>query len=105
MNQAAQTARVSPTRTEPVYVAETYRPPFLWAFAAAAALFVLYAVTLAPTTAFWDTSEYIATGHVLGVPHPPGNPTFVLLAKAWSLLLAQTLTDQNGTYSTSLPTR
>jgi hypothetical protein len=88
MNQAAQTARVSPTRTEPVYVAETYRPPFLWAFAAAAALFVLYAVTLAPTTAFWDTSEYIATGHVLGVPHPPGNPTFVLLAKAWSLLLA-----------------
>jgi hypothetical protein len=25
--------------------------------------------------------------------------------KPWSLLLAQTLTDQNGTYSTSLPTR
>ncbi|MBW3655328.1 MAG: hypothetical protein KY444_04425, partial [Gemmatimonadetes bacterium] len=66
MSQAAQTVRVSPTRTEPVAVAETYRPPFLWAFASAAALFVLYAITLAPTTAFWDTSEYIATGHVLG---------------------------------------
>jgi hypothetical protein len=88
MSQAAQTARGFPTRTEPVIAAETYRPPFLWAFAAAAALFVLYAVTLAPTTAFWDTSEYIATGHVLGVPHPPGNPAFVLLAKAWSLLLS-----------------
>jgi hypothetical protein len=25
--------------------------------------------------------------------------------RPWSLLLAQTLTDQNGTYSTSLPTR
>ena len=88
MNQATQTARVSPSRTEPVSSAEPYRPPYLWALASAVALFALYAVTLAPTTAFWDASEYIATGHILGIPHPPGNPTFVLLAKAWSLLLS-----------------
>jgi hypothetical protein len=36
----------------------------------------------------WDTSEYIATAHILGIPHPPGNPLFVILAKAWSILLA-----------------
>ena len=67
---------------------EDYRPPYLTAAAAAAAAFVLYAVTLAPTTAFWDASEYIATAHTVGIPHPPGNPLFVVLGKVWSLLLA-----------------
>jgi hypothetical protein len=65
-----------------------YQPPYLAAGMAAAAVWLLYAVTLAPTTAFWDTSEYIATAHILGIPHPPGNPTFVVLARAWDLLLA-----------------
>ena len=48
---------------------------------------ILYAITLAPSTAYWDTSEYIATAHILGIPHPPGNPLFVVFAKAWSVLL------------------
>ena len=61
--------------------------PYLWAAVAAGLVGLLYAVTLAPTTAFWDTSEYIATAHILGIPHPPGNPLFVAMAKAWSLLL------------------
>ena len=65
-------------------------PPYGAAAAAALAAFALYAWTLAPTTAFWDTSEYIATAHVLGIPHPPGNPFFVVVAKVWSLLLAPT---------------
>ena len=64
------------------------RPPYLWALATAALVFALYAVTLAPTTAFWDTSEYIATAHILGIPHPPGNPLFVVLARSWEVLLA-----------------
>ncbi len=64
------------------------RPPYGAAALAGLLVFALYALTLARTTAFWDTSEYIATGHIMGIPHPPGNPLFVVLAKAWSLVLA-----------------
>ena len=64
------------------------RPPYGWALVAALSVAVLYIVTLAPTTSFWDTSEYIATSHILGIPHPPGNPLFVVLGRAWEVLLA-----------------
>ncbi|MGE0158440.1 MAG: DUF2723 domain-containing protein [Gemmatimonadales bacterium] len=64
------------------------RPPYREAAIAGALVFGLYAATLARTTAFWDTSEYIATAHMMGIPHPPGNPLFVVLARAWSVLLA-----------------
>jgi hypothetical protein len=67
-----------------------HRPPYGFAALAALLVFALYAVTLAPTTAFWDTSEYIATAHILGIPHPPGNPLFVILARVWSVVLAPT---------------
>ncbi len=62
------------------------RPPYRWACATFAAVLVVYLVTLAPTTAFWDTAEYIAAAKVLGIPHPPGNPLFTLMAHVWGLL-------------------
>ncbi len=62
------------------------RPPYLAAAAAAAAILLLYILTIAPTTQFWDTSEYIAAAKVLGIPHPPGNPLFVLVAHVWGLI-------------------
>ncbi len=65
-------------------------PRTIGALAAGFGAFLLYVVTLAPTTAFWDTSEYIATAHIVGIPHPPGNPFFVIVAKVWSMLLAPT---------------
>ena len=64
--------------------------PVKGAIAAGLGALTLYILTLAPTTAFWDTSEYIATAHILGIPHPPGNALFVFVAKVWSLLLAPT---------------
>ncbi|MEZ4415271.1 MAG: DUF2723 domain-containing protein [Gemmatimonadota bacterium] len=64
------------------------RPPYGSAALAALAVLAVYVLTLAPTTAFWDTSEYITTGYILGIPHPPGNPLFVMLARTWTLLLA-----------------
>src|ERR1043165_8251544 len=61
-------------------------PPYRWSALVGAAVFGLYIATLAPTTAFWDTSEYIAAAKVLGIPHPPGNPLFVLMAHVWVVL-------------------
>jgi Protein O-mannosyl-transferase TMEM260-like len=63
-----------------------YRPSYLAATIAGAMVFLLYVVTLAPSTAMWDTSEYIAAAYTLGLPHPPGNPLFVLLGRVMSLL-------------------
>jgi hypothetical protein len=62
------------------------RPPYLMAGLVALGTLVLYVATLAPTAQFWDTPEYIAAAYVLGIPHPPGNPLFVILAHTWGLL-------------------
>src|SRR5437868_9696304 len=63
-----------------------YKPSYRAAAIAAALAFVLYLVTLAPSTAMWDTSEYIAAAYIMGLPHPPGNPFFVVLGRFFSLL-------------------
>jgi hypothetical protein len=69
-----------------------YRPSYLAAAITSAAVFVLYLVTLAPSTAMWDTSEYITAAYTLGLPHPPGNPLFVLIGRVFSILpLASTV--------------
>jgi hypothetical protein len=69
---------------------ERIEPPYRFAALAGACVFALYVLTLSPTTAFWDTSEYIASAHIMGIAHPPGNPLFVLLGRAWDLLLTPT---------------
>lgn len=63
-----------------------YRPSYLAAAIAGLVVFVLYILTLAPTTSMWDTSEYIAAAYVLGIPHPPGNPFFVLVGRVFAIL-------------------
>jgi transmembrane protein TMEM260 (protein O-mannosyltransferase) len=71
------------TRTAP---ADSDRAPYEWAAAVSALVLALYAATLAPTTAMWDASEYIAAAKVLGLPHPPGNPLFILIAHVFGAL-------------------
>src|SRR5207253_1004141 len=61
-------------------------PPYLMAACVSLGALILYILTLAPTTQFWDTSEYIAAAYTLGIPHPPGNPLFTLVAHAWGLI-------------------
>ena len=63
-----------------------YRPSYLAAGLTGLGVFLLYLITLAPTTAMWDASEYIAAAYTLGLPHPPGNPLFVLIGRVFSIL-------------------
>ncbi len=65
-------------------------PIWGWGLVTSLLVWSLYVFTLAPTTGFWDASEYIATAHILGLPHPPGNPLFVVLGRTWDLALEWT---------------
>src|SRR5256714_5278795 len=74
--------RVSPVRSN----GNGYQPSYIPAAIAATLVFILYLLTLAPSVAMWDTGEYMAAIKVLGIPHPPGNPFFVLLGHAFATL-------------------
>jgi tetratricopeptide (TPR) repeat protein len=57
-----------------------------WLHRAAAALsfvvpLAMYVKTHTPTVPFWDSGEFIAVSAVLGIPHPPGMPFYVLLGR------------------------
>lgn len=62
------------------------RGPGLALGGVAIAALVLYVRTLAPSVVGGDSGELIAAAHVLGVPHPPGYPTFAILSHAFGLL-------------------
>jgi len=46
-----------------------------------------YVTTLAPTVTLWDAGEFITASKVLGVPHPPGTPLFVLVGHVWGAVM------------------
>lgn len=79
------TAPLSPPAS-PALALERPRPPYGMAAGVSVGALILYILTLAPTTQFWDASEYITAAHALGIPHPPGNPFFVIVAHVWGLL-------------------
>ena len=76
-----------------------YRPSYLAAAIASLVIFALYLATLAPSTAMWDTSEYIAAAYTLGLPHPPGNPLFVLIGRVFAILPARHLERRDASTS------
>lgn len=49
-------------------------------------LFGSYVWTLSPTLTFWDAGEFISASYILGVPHPPGTPLFVLIGHVFGMI-------------------
>lgn len=43
---------------------------------------VVYITTQARTMSFWDSGEYATCISILGVPHPPGNPFYIVFGRA-----------------------
>ena len=70
----------------PARDANDLRPSYLAAVATSLGVLLLYVVTLSPSTAMWDASEYMAAAYTFGIPHPPGNPLFVLLGRTFAIL-------------------
>ncbi len=56
---------------------------FRTAIGVSVVILIGYVWTLSPTVTFWDAGEFLAAAKILGVPHPPGTPAFVLMANVW----------------------
>lgn len=50
------------------------------------AALLTYELTAETTISFWDCPEYVATAFALEPGHPPGNPTWMLIAHTFTLL-------------------
>ena len=50
-----------------------------------AIVLVAYVQAMARSTPFWDAGEFIATSYIMGIPHPPGTPLYVLIGRMFCL--------------------
>ena len=67
--------------------AHTARLAGLAGLAAAVVLAACYAATAARDVTFWDAGEFATAIGTWGIPHPPGTPLYVMLARTLALLL------------------
>lgn len=47
---------------------------------------IVYWITQNRSVTFWDVGEYITCSSILGIPHPPGNPFYIILGRFFTIL-------------------
>jgi transmembrane protein TMEM260 (protein O-mannosyltransferase) len=64
----------------------TAPPPYRWALVVSGVVLLGLLVSLAPSVTFWDAGEFVASMKVLGIPHPPGTPLFVMMGHVFGMV-------------------
>jgi len=62
------------------------RPPYRWALAVSALVLIGLVTSLAPSVTFWDAGEFVASMKILGIPHPPGTPLFIMMGHVFGMI-------------------
>lgn len=81
---AAARPPVKPPAVAPATPSE--RPPYRAALVVSLVVLLGYLVSLAPSVTFWDAGEFISAMKILGIPHPPGTPLFVMMGHVWGMI-------------------
>ncbi len=63
------------------------RPHLLIATGVFALTLAVYLATMGPTMDFWDCGEFITASHIVGVPHQPGTPLYILMGRVFDVLV------------------
>ena len=67
-----------------------YRQPDFWLpVGVLLVALVVYVRTLNPTIDFWDCGEFVTVSHIVGVPHQPGTPLYVVVGRVFDVLFGQ----------------
>jgi len=70
----------------PSSVQQPGAPPYKAAAVVTLVVLLGYLASLAPSVTFWDAGEFIAAMKILGIPHPPGTPLFVIMGHVWGMI-------------------
>ncbi|MDD4051262.1 MAG: DUF2723 domain-containing protein [candidate division Zixibacteria bacterium] len=48
--------------------------------------YIIFRMTVSPTISYWDCGEFLACAHIMGNPHPPGSPLFIIIGRFFDIL-------------------